>query len=96
MRRLSASRFGWGPQASRVFSALFALGLVTFSVGCESLTEPNAITIRKEPPRPKAPEPAPEAAAPAAPAGGAAGARGAGAPGGAGAAMPAAPKAGGG
>ena len=71
----------------RLFSALLALSLVTVAAGCDSLTEPNAITIRKEPPRPKAPDPAPAAPAAA----NAAGAAKAAMP-----AMPAAPKAGGG
>jgi hypothetical protein len=79
MRSFAPSRF------------LLALGLLTTAVGCDSLTEPNAITIRKEPPRPKAPEPAADAGRGAPAAANAAGAAAAAAP-----AMPAAPKAGGG
>jgi hypothetical protein len=81
----------------RFFRAILAAGLLTAGVGCDALTEPNAITIQREPPRPPKPI-EPPAAAP----GAAAAAKGQppGPGGAAGAAMPpgmgAAPKAGGG
>ncbi len=43
--------------------------LLVLATGCDSLTEPNAITIQKEPlpqPKPPAPPPVAEAAAPGA------------------------------
>jgi hypothetical protein len=68
----------------RSLSLVLAVSLLALGAGCDQLTEPNAITIQKEPPpKPKAPEPPP---APAAQAGAAAAAG----------AMPPAPKAGGG
>jgi hypothetical protein len=68
----------------RSLSLVLAVSLLALGAGCDQLTEPNAITIQKEPPpKPKA-EPPP---APAAQAGAAAAAAGA---------MPPAPKAGGG
>ncbi len=46
----------------RFFTAILAAGLVTAGVGCDALTEPNAITIQREPPRAPKPIEPPQAA----------------------------------
>src|SRR5690349_8896650 len=53
-----------GPEAMRslTFAVLLPLVLIG-ATGCDRLTEPNAITVQKEPPpRPKPPAPPPTAA----------------------------------